>query len=237
MVLPLTYFGNPILRQKGDPVPEVTPDLEQFIEDMFDTMEEHRGIGLASQQVGRAIQLTVIDIRPAEDRPSTLELNGEEADPHTIMPLVLLNPEIEPLAAEVNGPEGCLSFPEIYGDVSRPEKIRVKAQNENNEPVEFVCGGLLARCVQHETDHLHGILFTDRMDRDAKADLREELDALQKATKADLGTDLKGSPALYLFIYFSGYIFAFAYIGFSFSQDVCRFSAACRYCRIHFVSF
>ena len=186
MVLPLTYFGNPILRQKGDPVPKITPELEQFIEDMFDTMEKHRGIGLASQQVGRTIQLTVIDIRPVEDRPSTLELDGEEVDPHSIMPLILLNPEIKPLAAEVNGPEGCLSFPEIYGDVSRPEKIQVKAQNEHNEPVEFVCGGLLARCVQHETDHLHGILFTDRMDREAKADLREELDALQKATKAAL---------------------------------------------------
>ena len=66
MVLPLTYFGNPVLRHKGDPVSEITPELEQFIEDMFDTMEKHRGIGLASQQVGRAIQLTVIDIRPVE---------------------------------------------------------------------------------------------------------------------------------------------------------------------------
>ena len=186
MVLPLTYFGNPILRQKGDPVLEITPELEQFIKDMFDTMEKHRGIGLASQQVGRPIQLTVIDIRPVEDRPSTLELNEEEADPNSIMPLVLLNPKIEPLAPEVSGPEGCLSFPEIYGDVSRPEKIRVKALNEHNEPIEFVCGGLLARCVQHETDHLHGILFTDRMDRDTKAKLREELDAIQKATKATL---------------------------------------------------
>ena len=186
MVLPLTYFGNPILRQKGDPVLEITPELEQFIKDMFDTMEKHRGIGLASQQVGRPIQLTVIDIRPVEDRPSTLELNEEEADPNSIMPLVLLNPIIEPLAPEVSGPEGCLSFPEIYGDVSRPEKIRVKALNEHNEPIEFVCGGLLARCVQHETDHLHGILFTDRMDRDTKAELRDELDAIQKATKATL---------------------------------------------------
>ena len=186
MVLPLTYFGNPILRQKGEPVLEITPELEKFIKDMFDTMEKHRGIGLASQQVGRPIQLTVIDIRPVEDRPSTLELNGEEADPNSIMPLVLLNPIIEPLAPEVSGPEGCLSFPEIYGDVSRPEKIRVKALNEHNEPIEFVCGGLLARCVQHETDHLHGILFTDRMDRDTKAELRDELDAIQKATKATL---------------------------------------------------
>ena len=186
MVLPLTYFGNPILRQKGEPVLEITPELEKFIKDMFDTMEKHRGIGLASQQVGRPIQLTVIDIRPVEDRPSTLELNGDEADPNSIMPLVLLNPIIEPLAPEVSGPEGCLSFPEIYGDVSRPEKIRVKALNERNEPIEFVCGGLLARCVQHETDHLHGILFTDRMDRDTKAELREELDAIQKATKATL---------------------------------------------------
>ena len=186
MVLPLTYYGNPVLRQKGEPVESITPELTQLIEDMFDTMEEYRGIGLAAQQIGQAIQLTVIDIRAAEDRPSTLELNGEEADPHSIMPLVLLNPEIEHLGPEETGPEGCLSFPEIYGDISRPGRIRIKALNEKGEPTDFICEGLLARCIQHETDHLHGILFIDRMDRETKAELKEKMDELLEQTKAEL---------------------------------------------------
>ena len=186
MILPLTYYGNPVLRQKGALIEDITPELQELIDDMFETMEEYRGIGLAAQQVGRPIQLTVIDISPVEDRPSTLELDGEEKDPKSFMPLVLLNPKIEPLGSEDKGGEGCLSFPELYGEVSRPGKIRVNALNRQGETIEFVCGGLLARCVQHETDHLHGILFIDRMDSEDKAELREELDTLQKKTKADL---------------------------------------------------
>ncbi len=186
MVLPLTYYGNPVLRQKGEPVESITPELTQLIGNMFDTMEEYRGIGLAAQQIGQAIQLTVIDIRAAEDRPSTLELNGEEADPHSIMPLVLLNPEIEHLGPEETGPEGCLSFPEIYGDISRPGRIRIKARNAKGKLTDFICGGLLSRCIQHETDHLHGILFIDRMDRETKTELKEKLDELLEQTKDEL---------------------------------------------------
>jgi len=187
MVLPLTFYGDPVLREKGAQIENVTPELEKLIDDMFETMAEHRGIGLAAQQVGRAIQLTVIDIRAVEDRPSTLELAGKEVDPHSLMPLVLFNPEITPLNDPVSGPEGCLSFPEVYGDVTRPEQVKVKAMDGRGEPIEFVCGGLLARCIQHETDHLNGILFIDRMDRASKTDeLRDELERLQKETKATL---------------------------------------------------
>ena len=102
------------------------------------------------------------------------------------MPLVLINPEIKPLTDSVPGPEGCLSFPELYGDVVRPESVAVKALNEKGKPVEFRCGGLLARAVQHETDHLNGILFIDRMDRKSKSEIREELDLLQAETKVQL---------------------------------------------------
>ena len=102
------------------------------------------------------------------------------------MPLVLINPEIKPLNDPVAGPEGCLSFPELYGDVLRPESVAVKALNEKGKPIEFRCGGLLARAVQHETDHLNGILFIDRMDRKSKNEIREELDLLQAETKAQL---------------------------------------------------
>lgn len=186
MDLPLIYYGDPVLRAKGATVEAVTPEIEQLIANMLETMKKYRGIGLAAQQVGRKIQLTVIDIRAAENRPSTLELDGEEADPNSIMPIALMNPKITPLNDPVSGPEGCLSFPEIFGDISRPEKIRVQAMGREGESMEFVCGGLLARCVQHETDHLHGILFVDRMDRATKADIRDDLNALQEKTKAEL---------------------------------------------------
>ncbi len=186
MILEVTKYGNPILRQKGARIETVTPEIKQLIADMFETMYATKGIGLAAQQVGKALQLTVLDLRGVEDRPSTLELDGKAADVEKFMPLVLINPEIKPLNDPVAGPEGCLSFPELYGDVVRPESVAVKALDEKGKPVEFRCGGLLARAVQHETDHLNGILFIDRMDRKSKNEIREELDLLQAETKAQL---------------------------------------------------
>ena len=186
MILEVTKYGNPVLRQKGARIEKITPDIKQLIADMFETMYATKGIGLAAQQVGQALQLTVIDVRGVTDRPSTLELDGKPADVEKFMPLVLVNPEIKPLNDPVAGPEGCLSFPELYGDVLRPESIEVKALNEKGKPIEFRCGGLLARAVQHETDHLNGILFIDRMDRKSKNEIREELDTLQAETKAAL---------------------------------------------------
>ena len=144
------------------------------------------GIGLAAQQVGQALQLTVIDVREAKDRPSWLELDGHPADVNAFMPLVLINPELKPGGEPATGGEGCLSFPEIFAEITRPESVDVKALNEKGKPFEFRCGGLLARVVQHETDHLNGILFIDRMSKKVKDEIREQLDALQAATKAEL---------------------------------------------------
>ena len=186
MILEVIKYGNPVLRQKGAAIEKVTPEVKQLIADMFETMYATKGIGLAAQQVGKALQLTVLDLRGVEDRPSTLELDGKPADVEKFMPLVLINPEIKPLTDSVPGPEGCLSFPELYGDVVRPESVAVKALNEKGKPVDFRCGGLLARAVQHETDHLNGILFIDRMDRKSKSEIREELDLLQAETKVQL---------------------------------------------------
>ncbi len=186
MILPVLKYGHPVLRQKGARIESVTLEIKQLIADMLETMYASKGIGLAAQQVGKALQLTVLDLRAVTDRPSTLELKGKPADLDAIMPLVLINPEVKPLNDLVAGPEGCLSFPEMYGEISRPESVEVKALNEKGKPVEFRAGGLLARAVQHETDHLNGILFIDRMDRKTKAELRDELDALQAETKAAL---------------------------------------------------
>jgi peptide deformylase len=186
MILDIVQYGHPVLRQKGARIGAVTPALRQLAVDMLETMHDAKGVGLAAQQVGQALQLTVLDIRGVTDRPSTLEIGGKPVPPEDHMPLVLVNPDLTPLSTHVKGPEGCLSFPEIYGDISRPGHIRVQALDEHGQPVEFCCGGLLAKAVQHEHDHLHGILFIDRMDKQIKEELRPELEALQSATKAKL---------------------------------------------------
>ena len=186
MILPVTYYGHPALRQKGARVEHITLEIQQLIADMFETMHAHKGIGLAAQQVGVAQQVTIIDVRGVADRPSTLELEGKPADVHGFMPLVLINPEVKAVGKPIAGPEGCLSFPEIFADITRPESVDVTAMNEHGKAIQFRCGGLLARAVQHETDHLLGILFIDRMDKKTKAELRPELDYLQAETKAAL---------------------------------------------------
>ena len=183
MVLEIVKYGHPVLRQKGAKIENITPEIKKLIADMFTTMEENHGVGLAAQQVGVAKQLTVIDVRAVTDRPSTLELNGKPADVASIMPLVLINPEVTPAGEPVAGGEGCLSFPEIYAEISRPGTVDVKALDAKGKPISFRCGGLLARAVQHETDHLNGLLFIDRMDKKTKAELQPELDELQAITK------------------------------------------------------
>ena len=186
MILQVVKYGTPILRQKGARIDEITPTIKKLIADMFETMYAHKGVGLAAQQVGLAVQLTVIDVRGVTDRPSTLELKGQPADVEEFMPLVLINPEIKPVGKPVAGPEGCLSFPEVFGEITRPDIIDVKALDKGGKRIEFRCGGLLSRAVQHETDHLHGILFIDRMTKEQKQEIRDKLDQLQSETKAAL---------------------------------------------------
>jgi peptide deformylase len=188
MILKIVKYGHPALRQKGVRIEKVTPEIKQLMQDMFETMYAFKGVGLAAQQVGVAVQLTVIDVRGVTDRPSSLELKGRPAEVEEFMPLALINPEITPVGEPVAGPEGCLSFPEMYADITRPGVVDVAAMNAAGKPVEFRCGGLLARAVQHETDHLRGILFIDRMDKKTKEELQPELDELQAETKAGLQT-------------------------------------------------
>ena len=186
MILEIVKYGHPVLRKKGAKIDSITPEIKKLIADMLETMRERHGVGLAAQQVGRALQLTVVDVREVQDRPSTLELGGKPADVNEIMPLVLINPDIKPSGEPVASGEGCLSFPEIYAEISRPGLVDVKALNEKLKPVEFRAGGLLSRAIQHEVDHLNGILFIDRMTKKTKEEIRDELDALQAATKAEL---------------------------------------------------
>ena len=151
MVLTVVKYGNPTLRKKGALIGNVTPEIIQLIDEMFETMYAAKGVGLAAQQVGRALQLTVIDVRGLKDRPSRAWLNGEEVSPETLMPLTLINPVLKPVGSRVRGPEGCLSFPELYAEIERPSEVWVSALNAQGQPIEFRAGGLLSRAIQHET--------------------------------------------------------------------------------------
>jgi peptide deformylase len=140
--LPLRVLGDPILREETKPVTVITAELRQLIDAMFETMYAARGIGLAAPQVGRSERLAVIDV---DDEP-----------------LVLINPEIlESSSATEKAEEGCLSIPEIYADVERPESIHLRAMDRDGNVFEREASGLLARCMQHEIDHLHGKMFID----------------------------------------------------------------------------
>jgi peptide deformylase len=193
MILPVVHYGHPVLRAKGKRVDPLAPEIRNLIDDMYETMHAAHGIGLAAQQVAETVQVTVIDVRGVKDRPSTLEVNGMAVDVEAFMPLVLVNPELRPLGEWVTGPEGCLSFPEIYADVTRPAMVDVAALNREGQPLNFRCGGLLARAIQHETDHLQGILFIDRMSRKVKEEIQPELDRLQSETKAAFLNEIQRS--------------------------------------------
>jgi len=183
MILPVVKYGDPVLRTKGKAVEKITPEIKRLVDDMFDTMHDAAGVGLAAQQVGQALQLTVIDVRAVKDRPSTMEVDGKSVDVTEHMPLVLINPKITPFGDPAKGPEGCLSFPEVYADITRPESVEVEATDAEGKTVRFKAGGLLSRAVQHEVDHLNGILFIDRMASETKAEIKDEIDALQAETK------------------------------------------------------
>ena len=180
----ILQYGDPILRTKGKPIDKIDPRIRELAQKMVETMHAANGVGLAAQQIGEALQLTVLDVSEVEDRPSTMKLNGESIDPKIAMPLVLINPQIDLSAETEKGTEGCLSFPEITGEIVRAKSITVRAQNLDGEPIEIETTGFLARAVQHEVDHLNGILFIDRMSTAAKISLSSTLKRLQKETRS-----------------------------------------------------
>ncbi|HEY1787627.1 MAG TPA: peptide deformylase [Verrucomicrobiae bacterium] len=181
MIQKIVQYGNPVLRKKGECVKAITPAIQSLIGDLIETMRDAHGIGLAAQQIGHAFQVTVVDVRSA-DRPSTLEMDKKPAEVDKFMPLVLINPEVKPVGEPIAGAEGCLSFPEIFGNIKRAEIVDVAALNEKGQPMEFRCGGLLARAIQHEVDHLKGILFIDRMDAETKRQQMSQLKTLKEET-------------------------------------------------------
>lgn len=140
-LLPITVLGAPILREETTPVDAVTPELQTLIDDMFETMYAASGIGLAAPQVGRRERLAVVDVE------------GQR--------FVLINPEITFREGKERAEEACLSIPEVYGQVERARRVVVTAIDREGTAYEVEATGLLARCFQHEIDHLHGKLFID----------------------------------------------------------------------------
>ncbi len=186
-VLDIVKYGQPVLRAKGRRVTEVDAETRQLAADMLETMRAAHGLGLAAQQVGVPLQLTVIDVSPINraERPSALFIDGEEVELDAWMPLVLLNPQVEFVGAErETASEGCLSFPEIHADIRRAARVRVRAQllkeNGDVEDADFEATGLLARALQHEVDHLNGVLFIDRTSSATRVGLAGRLKRLQR---------------------------------------------------------
>lgn len=184
MALEIVHYGDPILRKKGKPVTAFDAALGRLADDMVATMHEAAGIGLAAQQIGLALQLCVLDLRETE-ADFTWRLDGTMPPLDLFMPMAMVNPVVT-LVPEPTGvyEEGCLSFPEIRGDIVRPDALSVRFQDVHGQPHEMSCTGLLARCVQHEVDHLNGVLFIERMDKKVLAALEEPLRALKKQTIA-----------------------------------------------------
>ncbi|HEU4994222.1 MAG TPA: peptide deformylase [Gemmatimonadaceae bacterium] len=144
-VLEIRVLGDPILRKETVPVAAVTEDIRKLIADMFDTMYAAKGIGLAAPQVGRLERVAVVDV--AGDGRSE--------------PIALVNPEVVFAEGSAKAEEGCLSIPDVFGDVERPANVVVRALDREGAPIEIEATELLARCFQHEIDHLHGKLFID----------------------------------------------------------------------------
>ena len=183
MVLPIVHFNSPILREKGTKIAAFDAALAKLAADMIDTMHEAHGIGLAAQQIGQAIQLCVVDLRETE-ADFDWEYDGARPPIDLFMPLTIVNPVLKVVPEPTDSyEEGCLSFPEIRGDVVRPDEITVKFQDVAGVPHTLRCNGLLARCVQHEADHLNGVLFIDRMAKPVLAVIEPELKALKKQTR------------------------------------------------------
>jgi peptide deformylase len=185
MSLEIVHYNDPVLRKKGEKITIFDEELAWFAEEMIKTMHEARGIGLAAQQVGRAIQLCVVDLRGVEAEFDWM-LDGAKPPLELFMPMVAANPKltVSRKAPLITSEEGCLSFPEIRGDVERAATLSAVFQDQKGLPHTLECTGLFARCMLHEVDHLNGVLFIDRMTKSVRASINDAVKALAKETKS-----------------------------------------------------
>lgn len=177
-VLPIVTYNDPILKESTKPISENSDELQKLIDDMFDTMYEASGVGLAAPQIGKSIQLFVMDADAI-----TEEIDDEE----DVGPIVFINPEIVGKDDEtVKMEEGCLSIPEVRDEVSRPKSITVSYKDRDFQDQRMKASGWLARVIQHEYDHLQGVLFLDYLSAFKR---RLHKSSLQKIEQGKLETD------------------------------------------------
>jgi peptide deformylase len=178
-MMKIVKLGHPVLRAKAEPVVKIDESLRGLADEMLWTMNAYDGCGLAGNQVGVAKRIIVIDVSEAKKRPSVLRIGGKSQPVRKHMPMILINPEFEPVSGKnETGPEGCLSIPGIYADVERHAAVRVRALDLGGGTVEFEAEGLLSRALQHEVDHLDGILFIDRLGPEDRQRVADELQDL-----------------------------------------------------------
>jgi len=183
MSLAICTYGNPVLRKKAVEVMEIDGQIHELAKEMLETMYEERGVGLAAEQVGRTERMFVIDIPPDSDVGD----DGQRENPDVAMPMVLINPKITGHSEDIQiGPEGCLSFPDIFANVERWYEVDAEYMDLEGHIQKVHAKGLLARAIQHELDHLDGILLVDRMSPVKKVALGGKLKRLVKETKLTL---------------------------------------------------
>jgi peptide deformylase len=181
MVHEIVLYGDPVLRERGKLVPEITPEVLALADDMIETMEAAEGIGLAAPQIGRSLQLAVVDVTGAEDACTYLKVDGVDTPLEALMPLRFVNPTLEfPSKAKGSLREGCLSFPEVRVEIKRPDAVRAKLTLLDGRTVVLETDGLLARAIQHECDHLFGILFIDRASPAQKIALKKKIQRMRE---------------------------------------------------------
>lgn len=178
MIREIVQYGHPVLRQRCRTISEVDDSIIQLVADMLDTMVDANGVGLAAPQVGEDLRLAVIDVSHDPECVSFLKVNGEEADLLSIMPLVFINPELEFGQEKDFGMEGCLSIRGIRAEVRRPEMVKATLPQLDGSVMVLETDGLLARALQHEIDHLNGVLFVDRLPAVAKVSMKNRLKRL-----------------------------------------------------------
>lgn len=176
MVHEIVTFGDDALRRKAQPVIEITPAIRQLAQDMLETMHDARGVGLAAEQIGREEAICVVDVPRDAERPECLEANSAIA-----MPLVLINPEITASEGKQRCEEGCLSFPEISVPITRALQVTLAYTDIEGARRAITVQGLLARAVQHELDHLEGVLLVDRMSAVQRISVAGRLKRLRRA--------------------------------------------------------
>jgi len=185
MKYPIRMYGDPVLREKATPVATVDDDVRQLAADLIETMVAERGVGLAAQQVGQNVAICVVSVPQEYD----VDEANNRLNPDVDMPLVLINPAIVDSSSTVEkAEEGCLSFPDITGPVPRPTEVTVRFVARHGVEQELRAKGFVARVIQHEVDHLNGVLFIDRMSQVKRIALSGQLKRLKKETRARVGS-------------------------------------------------